>query len=124
MMWWRNLFNRIFKWIGRDMSDLSFIPRDEATKKIDLTRLTQAYVLKTSDGTKIAIAVKIDGTWYTYPYNAALDKELSAVLGDAYSEIFLDEWARLISEYGPAIEFMDEKVKQATPKKSKSNTLG
>lgn len=123
MMWWRNLFNKIIGRFRKSMSDLSFIPRDEKTKRIDTGRLTQAYVLKTSDGTKVAIAVKIDGVWYTYAYNASLDNELSTALGDAYSEVLIDEWARLIAEYGEIVEIMDEKVKQAAPKKSSSKNL-
>lgn len=122
MMWWKNLFNKIIERFCKSMADFSFIPRDENTKKIDTGRLTQAYVLKTSDGTKVAIAVKIDGNWYTYPYDASLENELSAALGDAYSEVLIDEWTRLISEYGKIIEIMDEKVKQAAPK-SPAQTL-
>lgn len=124
MLWWKNLFNRIMRKIGKYMSDLSFIPRKEDTKKIDTTRLTHAYVLKTSDGTKVAIALKIDGAWVTIPYNPALDKELDMTMDLDYSVVPIDEWARLISEYGPVIDFMDEKVKQAAPKNSKNNTLG
>lgn len=124
MTWLRTLFNNLFKRLCGKMTDFSFIPRDEVTKNIDISRLTQAYVLAASDGTKVAIAVKIDGVWYTYPYDADLDNDLSASLGEAYSKVNIDEWARLISEYEPAIRFMDEKVKQATPKTSTSNTLG
>lgn len=123
MAWWKNFFNRIIKGIGKRMSDLSFIPRDETTKKIDTTRLTHADVLKTSDGTKVAIALKIDGAWVTIPYDRELDNELSMTAEVVYSVVLVDEWARLISEYGPGIYFMDEKVKQATPKSSNKNTL-
>lgn len=123
MVWLKTLFKKILERFGGNMTDLSFIPRNDVTKKIDITRLTQAYVLRTSDGTKVAIAVKIEGKWYTYPYDAALDNELSAALGEAYEVVTIDEWARLINEYEPVIRFMDEKVKQAMPKTSNSNAL-
>ena len=124
MVWWKNLFNRIMRKIGKCMSDLSFIPRREDTKKIDTTRLTHAYVLETSDGIKVAIALKIDGVWVTIPYDPALDKELSIAMYVVYSIVLIDDWARILHEYSNIIDLMDEKVKQAAPKKSKNNTLG
>lgn len=123
MAWWRNLFNRIIRKIGKRMSDSSFIPRKEDTKKIDTTRLTQAYVLKTSDGTKVAIALKIDEKWVTIPYDPALDNELAMTMGVVYFEVLIDEWARILHEYSKIIDLMEEKVKHAAPKNSKKNTL-
>lgn len=124
MVWWKNLFNRIMRKIGKCMSDLSFIPRREDTKKFDTTRLTHAYVLKTSDGTKIAIALKIDGKWVTIPYDPVLDEELSMTKDVDYSVVLIDDWARILHEYSNIIDLMDEKVKQAAPQKSRNNTLG
>lgn len=104
------------------MYDSGFIPRDEETKAIDTRRLTQAYVIKASDGTKVAIALKIDGKWYSIAYDAVLDSELSAALKECYSEILIEDWARLISEYGHIIDGIDEKIKQSNLNKIK-NTL-
>jgi len=124
MVRWKNLFNRIIRKIGKCMSDLSFIPRKEDTKKIDTTRLTHAYVLKTSDGTKVAIAVKIDGAWLTIPYDRALDDELSLTMDLVYSVVLIDDWARILHEYSNIIDLVDEKVKQAILKSSNKNNLG
>jgi len=124
MVRWKNLFNRIIRKIGKCMSDLSFIPRKEDTKKIDTTRLTHAYVLKTSDGTKVAIAVKIDGAWLTIPYDRALDDELSLTMDVVYSVVLIDDWARILHEYSNIIDLVDEKVKQAILKSSNKNNLG
>lgn len=75
-----------------------------------------------SDGTKIAIAIKIGNTWYSIPYDAGFQAELVDTLGSTCYEVTIDEWARLMSEYAPAIEFMDTKVRQAT-QQSKNKKL-
>lgn len=53
-------FSRILKLIRKilSMSDHSFIPRDKVTQLIDIRQVVAGYVIKTSDGTKIAIAIK------------------------------------------------------------------
>ncbi|PKV47887.1 hypothetical protein CLU92_5360 [Janthinobacterium sp. 61] len=111
-------FSRILKLIRKilSMSDHSFIPRDKVTQLIDIRQVVAGYVIKTSDGTKIAIAIKINNIWYSIAFDASLDAELSKALGYSYSEVYIDEWAQLIFEYGTILELLDKKVMESKPK--------
>ena len=121
MKWIKMFLSFLNKILERLKMD-GFIPRDEETGKIITSILTQAYIIKTSDGTPVAIAIKKNGVWYSIPYDKKLAEELHLALGDQCTEITIDEWARINYDYENIINAMDEKFN--IPVKKTSNKLG